>query len=126
MRHIREASMLELLEARRHRSASLESLGMLRVVGTARDDVISLTASTRRLYVRVNSEEISFRIADVKSIRVFANRGNDSVNLHNLSVRSTLLGAGGNDQLIGGAGNDVLIGGSSSDLLGGGVGGSDT
>jgi Ca2+-binding RTX toxin-like protein len=120
-----ELIMMESLEVRRLRSASLSGDGLLSVVGTAKDDVITLSASTRRLYVHVNGQDTSFRIGTVEQIRVSANRGNDQVNLGSIDIASTLSGAGGNDQLIGGAGNDVLNGGSSSDLLGGGVGGND-
>jgi len=117
--------MIEPLEVRRFLSASLDE-GLLSVVGTAKNDVILISASLRRVYVRVNHEENSFRLGDVRRIRVSANRGSDVVNLGTVNIPSTLMGAGGNDQLIGGAADDDLMGGDSSDLLGGGVGGNDT
>src|SRR2546430_15743779 len=110
--------MMEILEPRRHCSASLLN-GLLSVLGTHKSDAIAISASSKRVYVRVNAVVTSFRLAVVKSIRVTGNRGADSINLGEIDIPGTLYGAGGNDQFIGGAARDESEGRRGYVLAGG-------
>jgi Ca2+-binding RTX toxin-like protein len=57
------------------------------------------------------------------SVTVFAQAGDDDVQVGGgVSLPTWLFGGGGNDRLKGGAGHDVLLGGDGDDLLVGGQG----
>ena len=84
----------------------------------------------------VNDEVVATRgVADIRSIRVKAGRGDDVVQIELTGLASripvvldggrgndTLEGGEGDDRLIGGAGNDTLEGGEGDDKLIGGAG----
>jgi Ca2+-binding RTX toxin-like protein len=114
---------IEVLEGRRMLSASLVK-GILRVTGTAGDDVIRISRSGKSIEVDVNGVSQNFKASAVRGIRIRAGKGDDSV-VVGPALASTISGGPGNDELIAGKAADSLDGGEGNDVLLGG-GGSDT
>jgi uncharacterized secreted protein with C-terminal beta-propeller domain len=123
---------LEALEPRLLLDASLHH-GVLFIYGDAdsvqlADNIlVSLVpADPTLLQATVNNEVIgSYPVAQIKSIRVFAGKGDDTVRIdlpENLPIPARLVGGSGNDTLQGGPGNDILKGGVGNDILDGGPG----
>jgi Ca2+-binding RTX toxin-like protein len=77
------------------------------VTGTARDDLINVTASPSNVSALDGNDIVN------------GNSGNDTLNGGN--GNDTLNGNGGNDQLTGGNGDDLLDGGLGNDILNGGA-----
>jgi hypothetical protein len=111
--------------------------GVLNVVGSEGDDVITFRQRDGRL--TIDGLDAYFAVADVSQIIVDARGGNDRVDLNRGSVNpqeSIVLdavvhgGAGadfirggyGNDHILGGDGNDDLRGGSGNDRIDGQLG----
>ena len=103
--------------------ASLDANGLLSVFGGVQADRISLTASHGVLSVTVNDQTRTFTPRSVKSIRIDALAGDDSVTLGAGIIGASIYGGDGNDSLLGGPGKDVLYGGDGDDSLYGGLGG---
>jgi Ca2+-binding RTX toxin-like protein len=99
--------------------------GVLDVEGTDASDTITVqqTVDTDtgvfHLEAIVNNSVQSFRASDVKFIKVNGGNGSDIIDVHTLTLRTTLDGGKGNDTLIGGGGSDKLIGGGGSNTLNG-------
>ena len=98
---------------------TLNSKGSLTVIGTVRDEQISVTQRTRdgRIVARIGDLARSFTAAKVRRVVVMAAGGNDLV-----AIGSTIAGAyvdagDGDDTVNGSAGDDVLIGGAGKDRL---------
>ncbi len=134
--------MFELLEDRRHLSATLKS-GTLTVIGTGKSDSITVHESGSNVVISSGPRDReTFTAAKVKKIVVDAEGGNDHVivGLDTISPSTTVLGGSGNDKLEGGdevdfvnggggndslsagGGDDILIGGAGDDTLRGGAG----
>jgi Ca2+-binding RTX toxin-like protein len=115
--------MFERLEHRRLLAHTLEA-GVLTVEGTAGPDRIHIGVHETNLVIRVNHATPELvPLANVNSIIVNGNDGNDMIALaHHLAKNATLNGGNGNDLLIGGAGDDLLDGGAGNDRLNGGLG----
>ncbi|HEV8378918.1 MAG TPA: hypothetical protein VGP99_08710, partial [Tepidisphaeraceae bacterium] len=90
---------IEALEGRRMLSASLVK-GVLRVSGTAGDDVIRIQKSGTSIQAVVDGVSQTFKAGAVKSIRVMAGAGNDSV-VVGPAIPSRISGGLGNDHLTG-------------------------
>ena len=111
-------------------TARLDGDGMLRVVGTEADDVMTLTRSgdTLALAGSVPGGRQTYPVASVRSVWIDGNRGNDLIRLGNADgtevpdVPAQLAGSSGNDTLIGGSGADEVRGGLGDDVLDGGPG----
>ena len=103
--------------------AMLQGGGRLVVNGTARDDVVLVTATASRLTVKLGREALSFDLAAVRSITVSAGGGNDLVDLQPgdpaIALPATIVGGDGADTLLGGAGDDVIVGDGGDDSLNG-------
>lgn len=94
--------------------------GVLRLAGTAADDVITITSSGSGLVATRTSSagdaSATYDLSEVTGIIVEALGGNDSV-IVSVATPSTLLGGDGNDTLIGGGGNDAIDGEAGDDVL---------
>src|SRR5436305_9968636 len=100
---------IEALEERRLLSAAIVG-GVLKVTGSAGNDVISLKKTTAGIVLTVNGKQQTFSARAVHTIRVDGGRGNDSIK-DVVNLAATLLGGGGNDNIVGGAGKDSINGG---------------
>ena len=110
-------SALQSLEPRRLLSAafaSVNSQGTLSVVGTSKNDVITMSLHDGMIVAKLNASSLSFGATTVKRIWVNGFRGNDRI-VNNTALPSTLLGSSGNDTLIAGSKNDLLDGGTGWD-----------
>jgi Ca2+-binding RTX toxin-like protein len=132
------AMFTEALERRQFLSATLNATsGLLTVTGTANADRITVAKvdatkllvteqtrvpATSTTPATTKTTRTRFDIAKVKSLLVNAAAGNDVVDVHSLSIPTTLNGGAGNDRLIGGRGKDVINGDAGNDLLVGNAG----
>lgn len=94
--------------------------GIVRVGGTDGDDVIVLSDQAGLLYQ--NGVNTGIAIASIDEIRVWGRRGNDTIEIGNLHVRSYLNGGAGDDKIVGGSGSDFIFGGQGNDHLTGSAG----
>ncbi len=117
------SAAIEVLEGRRMLSASLVK-GILRITGTAGDDVIRISRSGTSIEVDINGVSQNFKASAIRGVRIRAGKGNDSV-VVGPALPSIISGGPGNDELIAGKAADSLDGGDGNDVLLGG-GGSDT
>jgi hypothetical protein len=121
--------VIEGLEGRCLLSASpahLDHRGVLRVLGTGHDDVITISPDAQQagdIDVAVNGKVTTFQASQVQKIMAWGGRGNDVVDLDpSLNQPATLVGGAGNDSLVGDAGDDSLLGGAGDDTLVGSTG----
>jgi hypothetical protein len=115
---MQSAEWLEELEPRTHLSATLSRRGVLYVVGTHRNDVISVSLQHRHrgvIVVNVNHQISTFATSKVRSIIVQGGRGNDRI-----TISDHYGHVGGRHYLYGGAGSDYICGDSTSDYIVGG------
>jgi len=107
-------------------AVTIDGDGIVRIGGTSGNDVIFVTQTVDRQYLKVtiNGIVVSDQIAlsCVNEIRVWSRAGNDRVELLDLALMSLLHGGEGDDLLIGGAGDDLIYGGAGIDHLTGGAG----
>src|SRR5438067_1034708 len=94
-------AVIEQLERRALLSVTLHH-GVLRVVGTDGADQISINASGDSVRVMNDSEDRTFDLADVRTLRVSAGGGDDRVNVA-IKRRAKVYGGDGNDNITGGA-----------------------
>ncbi len=112
-------NLVQSLEARRLLAASFASLsshGTLSVIGTAKNDVITISLVNGKIVATLNSASMSFTKSSVKRIWADGVHGNDHVT-NDSALPSTLLGSSGDDTLRGGSGDDSLDGGSGFDRI---------
>jgi uncharacterized delta-60 repeat protein len=107
--------------------ARLRTDGILHVTGSHGDDQITLSATGLtsqfdKVTVMINRIRYEFAASRVSGVGIHAGRGNDFVDLSNLTMNSTVHGGAGNDTLLGGDGSDRLWGGPGDDMLYGGNG----
>src|SRR3954462_471359 len=107
---MRQTGQVQTLEPRRLLSgafASVSAHGTLSVVGTAKNDAITISLKNQQVVAHLNGMSLAFPGTIVQ--RIFANGlgGNDRI-VNNTALPSTLLGSGGNDTVRGGSGNDSL------------------
>ncbi|HZN66158.1 MAG TPA: hypothetical protein VFB66_12790 [Tepidisphaeraceae bacterium] len=125
--------MLQVLEARRLLSATLDADGILRVTGTAGSDHIRVGvhalvhdhhhhAPHHQVVVQENHSIQTFDADQVVRVAVDGGAGNDMIVAAHLPKPAVLVGGEGNDVLFGGTGADSLSGGAGSDVLYGGSG----
>src|SRR4051812_15526062 len=101
--------------------ASLNSHGILSVVGTSGNNTIVVDISGTKVRATRDGSSLSFDQSKVLGVWINAFNGDDVVK--NLtSLPSTILGAGGNDSLTGGTGNDSIDAETGVDHLSGGGG----
>ena len=122
MRHV---SSIEPLEPRRHLDSTLDSDGVLRVIGTGGDDVITFergfSNGQHTVLVHINDDDTdTWNRRSIREIHIDGASGADQIILGSVDVRSYLKGGRGNDSLSGGAGPDTLDGGPANDYLFGG------
>lgn len=111
-------------------TASLDSQGVLKIVGTEAADQMYLQNDGSKLWVYGDTNK--FDVARVKQIQVDALGGDDMIRLDSQvffrnvpTYISTIINAGaGNDYVLGAEGRDVVYGGDGNDLVFG-VGGND-
>lgn len=94
----------------------------LTITGTTRSDRMSVKRSGSSYKVALGKDGLSFNVAAVRKISLFALGGNDVVGI-GLGVIGANIDAGdGNDVVTGGDGNDILRGAAGNDTLRGGAG----
>jgi hypothetical protein len=95
--------------------------GVLRVNGTAGDDLINVQLSTDKtaLRIRRNGLVTSHPLAGVRRLHVFAGDGNDLIDTSTIAAPTYLDGEAGHDTLRTGRGDDRLNGGTGKDRLSG-------
>src|SRR4051812_23738430 len=81
--------------------ASLNSHGILSVVGTSKNNSIVVDISATNVRASRDGSSLLFDQSKVLGIWINAFNGNDKVQ-NKTSIPSTLIGAGGNDSLTGG------------------------
>ncbi len=107
--------------------------GTLVVVGTARNDRITLNRNHQDVIVTANKHVLGkFNVNTFDAITISAGNGNDTVRvalsitvnaeIHGGSGDDNIFGGSGNDQLFGDGGRDALFGRWGDDLLDGGNG----
>src|SRR5262249_46956653 len=99
--------------------AQLDGNGNLLVLGTAGDDQIEIKRQGGNIVVEANHKTAgTFALAQVHSIPVNANDGDDTVKVaKKITVATNLFGGRGADELQGGGGDNRLDGGPGQDLL---------
>lgn len=109
--------------------------GVLSVEGSVADDQIALRLKAGQpdtLQVDAGddgSAEFNFKLANITSIAVNSDGGNDRVRIDeangvfDVGIRTSLDGGAGNDNLAGGSGAEMLFGGSGNDAIDGNRGG---
>ncbi len=116
--------LFEPLEQRQFLSATLSD-GVLRIVGTNGDEVISLTATPdgERVITRVQENGVQTFSTRRRIVRVVVSTldGNDTATIGG-GVQAVLNGGKGNDHLMGGTADDILRGDAGEDVLNGGDG----
>jgi len=107
-------------------SATLATNGVLKVIGTAGDDAITVTAdSSTRLSVNDGTASKRFILGKVKSILIQSGDGADTINIGNgIKQQITIRAGEGDDEIHGGSGREVIDGQGGADKIFGG-GGSD-
>ena len=96
--------------------------GVLRVVGTLSNDLISVSmqdSNTIIVQAAFLSSGVRFyNLSDVNKFEILTGGGNDQATIaQSILVDATLDGGDGNDTLRGGAGDDSLVGGLGNDIL---------
>jgi PKD repeat protein len=96
----------------------------LAVGGTADNDTLVVSPASGTNQVQVNLDGAALgAYAPTARILIFAQTGNDDVQVAgSVGLSAWLYGGDGQDRLKGGGGNDVLLGGDGDDLLVGGDG----
>ena len=105
--------------------ARLTRSGVLRIIGTARADRITVAraqpsdlGAAPNVEVTLNGVTRAFDAADVRLITIAGRGGDDEISLApDVTVPASLLGGAGNDLLTGGGGADTLSGGAGNDLF---------
>ncbi len=107
---------------------------LLTIVGTKASDRIALRLKAGnpgilQVDVRDNgSADFSFKRKHIKRIKVDARAGDDVVRIDEINgaftdtIRTTIAGGGGNDNLVGGSGAELLLGGAGNDSIDGNKG----
>lgn len=92
--------------------------GQLFVRGTSGIDIIELTLNGANVVVNTShgGTAASFVAADLRRIIVKTGAGDDKVTVSsNMTLRTTLVGGKGADEMQGGAGNDIVVGNQGDD-----------
>ena len=87
-------NLVQLLEPRRLLAASFASLsshGTLSIIGTTKNDTITISLNNGQIVAKVNSASMSFAISSLKRIWADGVHGNDHVE-NDTELPSTLLG----------------------------------
>ena len=94
---------------------------VLRIKGSRHADTIEidLNETDDRLLVRLNSRaEQSFRVSDVRKIKIWGRRGDDVIHFDEMiPTRAYVNGGSGDDTIQTGAGNDKIRGSRGKDLI---------
>lgn len=96
--------------------------GVLSVVGTEVNDVVSLTSASGMITVNEDGFSQQFVSAGLHGITIAGLAGNDSIIVGSGIVGVSIAGGQGADTLTGGGGNDTIQGGKGGDLIQGGGG----
>src|SRR4051794_24200512 len=96
--------------------ASLNSRGILSVVGTSGNNSIVVDISGANVRAKLDGSTLNFNKTAVKGIWIDSFNGDDTIQ-NKTSLPSTLIGAGGNDKITGGASDDNLDGAEGLDTF---------
>src|SRR4051812_13595315 len=124
MRESQPHCVIEALESRQLRSASLDSAGVIQITGTDTNDTFSvaLNAAKARYEVIINATYTLFPKDSVKGVNAMLGLGADSFDGRYCPVKLSVDGEAGNDSIYGGSADDYLVGGLDNDLVDGGEG----
>ncbi len=95
--------------------------GSVQVYGTTSADTVTASIAGDVLHVNLNGVDHTFAAKDVKLLEIYADAGNDNVNLGTIPIDASIFGEAGNDTLTGGSGDDTLNGGTGADEMNGGA-----
>jgi Ca2+-binding RTX toxin-like protein len=113
---------VEPLEDRLALSVSLRD-GVLSIVGTKKNDNVTVTQSAGILNINLNGAVTPVGAAVVRQIEVAGGRGNDRITIGpEITLRARIWGGNGKDNIRGGGGDDILFGENQDDVLIGGGG----
>jgi hypothetical protein len=112
--------MHEMLEPRVLLAATLAG-GVLRVDGGGGDETIVISRSRSSINVTINGTKERFARNAVRSVRVRAGGGDDTVHVR-FGLPATIQGGPGDDDLFGNRGSDSIGGGTGNDDIDGGAG----
>ena len=102
---------------------AVQSGGRLIVYGTSGNDDIKVIPGSGASEIKVTLNGAQQPFLDVTEIVVYANAGNDFVQIAGgVTAPATVFGGAGNDRIKAGGGNSILIGGAGDDVLLGGAG----
>ena len=108
-------------------STSLSNSGVLKVIGTAGGDTITITLNAAKTKITVNDGTAtkSFARTAVKTISVLSGDGADTITVGSgIKQQITIKSGEGNDTVNGGSGREIIFAGGGADQVFGG-GGSD-
>ncbi len=106
-----------------HKTEVITVAGVMKVLGTERDDQIMVSETGGKVRVSVNN--VVWGIFDsvlVHSIQLYGFAGNDLIDCRSTMKPIVIFGGSGDDTLYGGSGNDQIFGDDGNDTLYGGVG----
>ena len=103
-------------------SFAIVTNGVLKVMGTAGVDAISITSAGGSYSVTRTGVNTSISTAGVTSIEIYGEDGDDAITIGAGVMGSYAIGGNGNDYLQGGDNNDTLSGGAGKDRIYGGIG----
>ncbi|HEX3357074.1 MAG TPA: calcium-binding protein [Tepidisphaeraceae bacterium] len=116
---MRKNTGTEPLEPRRLLSASFASLnphGTLSIIGTSKNDVITVSLLNGQIIAKLNAASLSFPKSSVQRIWADGFAGNDQIT-NKTALPSSLIGSSGNDTLTGGTSSDLLQPGPGANTL---------
>jgi Ca2+-binding RTX toxin-like protein len=99
--------------------------GLLTIVGTVADDILSVSLSGTTILVNGGALPVTGGVATVGNtvlIQILALAGHDQITLSGLLPLTHVFGDTGDDVLSGGAGTDMLVGGPGADMVEGNQG----
>src|SRR5207248_2252892 len=110
-----ERALCEPLEMRLLMAASVRR-GILRIVGTAEGDDISVSVTRTKIFVTTNGSSKTFSPTGIKLVRIEGGAGDDWLGITG-KLPALMIGGSGDDTIAGGAAADFLDGGDDADLL---------
>ena len=106
----------EALESRRLFAITLAN-GLLTIEGTEQADMITLTARSSTLSIRVGAERSIVNLDDVDDVLIAGLGGDDRITLGRLNAPAAVDGGDGDDRIAGGRADDILTGGDGNDRI---------
>jgi Ca2+-binding RTX toxin-like protein len=100
----------------------LSPTGVLPVLGTSGNDVVTTSVSGTTLTVDVNGTATDYDTSVVTGVAVATGEGSDTITIGSGTGTAYVLGGGGKDAITGSDGDDLLVGGGGKDTINAGDG----